>query len=145
MMNTIVAVYLFVVIFSILCWLVTPENVMTGEGEIMMNAGYPVHQDTLGSRDAEKLNCKEMRLSEEVNDNYRDNLELLETAINKLTARQARKIAGKLGISQKVNGKDAPKQLLIQRIQSTATSQPQEVTKVLKQVVTQGEIISHKG
>ncbi|MBD2212912.1 hypothetical protein H6G27_23990 [Nostoc linckia FACHB-104] len=135
MMDTIVAVYLFVVIFSILCWLVTPENVMIGEGDIMMNADYLVHQDTLGSRDAEKLNYEEMGLSEEVNDNYKDNIELLETEINKLTARQARKIAGKLNIPQKINGKDAPKHLLIQQIQLKANTQQQQVAEALQQVI----------
>lgn len=145
MMDTVFAVYLWVIVFSILCWLVTPETVTT-EGEeyrlreMVVDTDNLIYQDTLGSVELEKVNNKEMRLSEEVQDNQG----ILEMKINNLTARQARKIAGKLNIPQKINGKDAPKHLLIQHIQLKATMQQEQVAEALQQVITTVEIVSHR-
>jgi hypothetical protein len=71
-----------------------------------------------------------MRLSKKVQDNL-----ILEMEINNLTARQARKIAGKLNIPQKTNGKDTPKHSLIQQIQLKAKMQQQQVAEALQQVI----------
>jgi hypothetical protein len=50
MMDAIVAVYLFVVIFSILCWFVTPETV-TGKGEEYRQHEMIVDTDNLNQQD----------------------------------------------------------------------------------------------
>ena len=55
--------------------------------------------------------------------------------IDKLQLRTARKIASKLGIKQKYNGKDAPLEELRREIRKSFEAQPQETTLVISQVL----------
>ncbi|BAY08188.1 hypothetical protein [Calothrix sp. NIES-2098] len=105
MFDAFLAVYLWVILFSIFCWLVTPETVIIEKGkrrasEIIVETKTLPHHDTLKT----------------------------------LNVRQARKVAGKLGIPQKINAKDAPKKWLIQQINAKLETHQQEVRDALYDV-----------
>jgi hypothetical protein len=55
--------------------------------------------------------------------------------LDKLQLRPARKIAGKLNIQQKVNGKDQPLGFLRAQIKKRLSEQPQEVAPVIKEIL----------
>jgi hypothetical protein len=55
--------------------------------------------------------------------------------IDSLQLRPARKICGKLGIQQKVNGKDAPLCWLRSQIKSRLSEQPTEVVPIIQEVL----------
>ena len=60
---------------------------------------------------------------------------LCEIDIDSLQLQPARKICGKLGIQQKVNGKDAPLSWLQSQIKSRLTEKPTEVVSVIQKVL----------
>ena len=54
--------------------------------------------------------------------------------VEKITLRKARKIASRLGIRQKVNGKDQPKAWLVAQIAKRLENQPEATAAVIKEV-----------
>ncbi len=60
---------------------------------------------------------------------------LQDIELDTLQLRPARKICGKLGIQQKVNGKDAPLSWLRAQIKSRLTEKPQETAPVIMSVL----------
>jgi len=55
--------------------------------------------------------------------------------LDKLQLRPARKIAGKLNIQQKVNGKDQPLSFLRAQIKKRLNEQPQEVAPMIQEIL----------
>lgn len=60
---------------------------------------------------------------------------LLGIDLDKLQLRPARKIAGRLNIQQKVNGKDQPLSFLRAQIKKRLSEQPQEVAPVIEEIL----------
>ncbi len=60
---------------------------------------------------------------------------ITEEEVTKLNYRQARKVAGKLGIKQKVNGKDANKAWLIAQIKAKVKNSAAEVKEAVNEVM----------
>ncbi len=60
---------------------------------------------------------------------------LLGIDLDKLQLRPARKIAGRLNIQQKVNGKDQPLGFLRAQIKKRLSEQPQEVAPVIEEIL----------
>ena len=60
---------------------------------------------------------------------------LLGTDLDTLQLRPARKICGRLGIQQKVNGKDAPLSWLRSQIKSRLSEKPIEVAPIIQEIL----------
>jgi len=56
--------------------------------------------------------------------------------LDSLQLRPARKICGRLGIQQKVNGKDAPLSWLRSQIKSRLSEKPIEVTPIIQEILS---------
>lgn len=56
--------------------------------------------------------------------------------VEKITLRKARKIASRLGLRQKVHGKDQPKAWLVAQIAKRLETQPEATAAVIKEVCT---------
>ena len=152
MENTLFGLVLFSIVYGFLIWL-------TDGGNISFDSTKASGKDSLAttevsSSEINKVNevvdslernkpieqqLKDILRDDEVeqtipNDNKAIPV-ITEEAVTKLNYRQARKVAGKLGIKRKVNGKDANKAWLVAQIKAKVRNSAAEVKIAFDEVI----------
>lgn len=129
--------FFFCIYFSFVCWLITPSessaavvNATPLETQVP-TATAPTMADYRRAFDVELEPDLEAQGSES---SFADKLEDID--VESIGIREARKIAGRLGIKQKVNGKDQPLGWLRVQIKKRLEEEPQSVVPVIQQVLS---------
>jgi hypothetical protein len=129
MSEVLLEVYLFVVIFSFLLWLTTPEKV---EAVIKEEVNLVEIID-----DSQNLIQGDKEFFSEVNE-FGESVciskEKVYSAIENLTLREARKIAKRLSIKQKIGTKTRSKSELIEKILENLEADHRKVIEALEEI-----------
>lgn len=129
--------FFFCIYFSFACWLITPSessavvaNATPLETQVPA-ATAPTMADYRRAFDVEPESDLEAEGQEP---RGAEKLEVIN--LEKIGIREARKIAGRLGIQQKVNGKDQLLGWLRKQIQKRFEEEPQTTTVIVQQVLS---------
>ncbi|MBE9117208.1 hypothetical protein IQ249_15010 [Lusitaniella coriacea LEGE 07157] len=130
------ATFLFLVYFSFFCWLITPDTQVSRSVTEDSNPAlslsvlrdtFSVEPDPDEEAEAQKVQVATQEPSLE---------ELLKgVELDTLQLRPARKVASRLGIKQKVRGKDQPLSWLRAQIKKRLEEEPQNVVPVIYEVL----------
>ena len=152
MEDTIFGFFLFLIVYNSLVWLTdggnicfdgakasgeeSPATTEVSSGEV--NNANEVVNSPAGNKPIEQQ-LKDILWDDEVeqtipNDNKTIPV-IAEEAVTQLNYRQARKVAGKLGIRRKVNGKDANKAWLVAQIKAKVRNSAAEVKIAFDEVI----------
>ena len=152
MENTIFGFILFIFVYGFLVWLTdggnigfdgakasgedSPATTEVSSGEI--NKVNEVVDSPAGNKPIEQQ-LKDILWDDEVEQTipHKDRATpvITEEAVTQLNYRQARKVAGKLGIRRKVNGKDANKAWLVAQIKAKVRNSAAEVKIAFDEVI----------
>lgn len=152
MENTFFGLVLFLIVYGFLIWLTdggnigfdgakalgedSPATTKVSSGEVN-NANEVV--DSLAGNKPIEQQLKDILGDEEVEQTIPNDdraiLVITEEAVTQLNYRQARKVAGKLGIRRKVNGKDANKAWLVAQIRAKVRNSAAEVKIAFDEVI----------
>ncbi|VEP18671.1 conserved hypothetical protein [Hyella patelloides LEGE 07179] len=144
MEDTLFGYLLFVIIYTFLCCLFhqpvtasTPTTSPVVKDNISSSSDQTAQKDETslvvqGSKEHEQRHNKTTTTKvENVTENVSIEALLEGIEVNKITLRQARKIASALHIRQKVNGKDQPKKWLVSQIAKRLEANPAEVAPII--------------
>lgn len=153
MENTFFGLVLFLIVYGFLIWLTDGGNIgfngakassedspaTTKVSSSEINKANEVVDSPAGNKPIEQQ-LKDILWNDEVeqtipNDNRAIPV-ITEEAVTKLNYRQARKVAGKLGIRRKVNGKDANKAWLVAQIKAKVRNSAAEVKIAFDEVTS---------
>jgi hypothetical protein len=129
MSEVLLEVYLFVVIFSFLLWLTTPEKV---EAVIKEEVNLVEISDDFHNQIQEEK--EDFATVNEFGESEIILKEKVYSAIQNLTLREARKIAKRLSIKQKIGTKTRSKSELIEKILENLEADHRKVIEALEEI-----------
>ena len=152
MENTFFGLVLFLIVYGFLIWLTdggnigfddtkasgeeSPATTEVSSGEV--NNANEVVDSPAGNKSIEQQ-LKDILWDDEVEQTIPNDDRAIpvisEEAVTQLNYRQARKVAGKLGIRRKVNGKDANKAWLVAQIKAKVRNSAAEVKIAFDEVI----------